>query len=207
MEQEKVNKNLQLIVTAQNLARKTLSPKRRDASPQDQMILEEDGVACFDLDVLGSDAQEDLRMSLGINQRPQNLDQASSNSKGSKRRKRDVKAEQSATLSFNSKISPITHNPPFTVGESAIQNVCVNEGCSEAELLSQLERSRQEYDEIQKQRQQLERCKQEQQLEATIEMRETIEQLKEEALFKNEQLTKYEKRLNELDQEALFYKQ
>ena len=34
VEQDKVNKNLQLIVTAQNLTRKTLSPKRRDASPQ-----------------------------------------------------------------------------------------------------------------------------------------------------------------------------
>lgn len=53
----------------------------------------------------------------------------------------------------------------------------------------------------------MERCKQEQQLEATIEMRETIEQLKEEALFKNEQLAKYEKRLHQLDQEALFYRQ
>lgn len=207
MEQDKVNKNLQLIVTAQNLTRKTLSPRRRDASPQDQMILEEDGVACFDLDALGSDAQEDLRMSLGINQRPEILDRPSQISNPHKRRKRDVKAEQSATLSFTSKISPITHNPPFTVGESEINKVNITEGCSEAELLSQLERSRQEYDEIQKQRQQMERCKQEQQLEATIEMRETIEQLKEEALFKNEQLAKYERRLNELDQEAVFYKQ
>lgn len=170
------------------------------------MILEEDGVACFDLDVLGSDAQEDLRLSLGISQRPHHLDQVSSHSKNSKRRKRDIKADQSMTLSLNSKISPVTHQPPFTVGESEIQKVCITEGCSEAELLSQLERSRQEYDEIQKQRQQIERCKQEQQLEATIEMRETIEQLKEEALFKNEQLAKYEKKLSELDQEVIFYK-
>ena len=108
-------------------------------------------MACFDLDVLGSDAQEDLRLSLGIGQRPR-MDQASSNSKSNKRRKRDVKADQSITLSLNSKISPITHNPPFIVGESEIQKVCITEGCSEAELLSQLERSRQEYDEIQKQK-------------------------------------------------------
>ena len=93
MEQDKVNKNLQLIVTAQNLTRKTLSPKRKDASPQNQMILEEDGVACFDLDVLGSDAQEDLRLSLGISQRPRNLDQVSAHSRSSKRRKRDLKAD------------------------------------------------------------------------------------------------------------------
>jgi len=33
-------------------------------------------------------------------------------------------------------------------------------------------------------------------------MRETIEQLKEEALFKNEQLTKYEKKLGLLDEEV-----
>lgn len=172
------------------------------------MILEEDGVACFDLDVLGSDAQEDLRLSLGLSQRPHNLDQVSQDSCGAKRRKRDQKADQSISLSLNSKISPITHHPPFTAGgESEIPRVCITEGCSEAELLSQLERSRQEYDEIQKQRQQMERCKQEQQLEATIEMRETIEQLKEEALFKNEQLAKYEKKLHQLDQEAMFYKQ
>lgn len=93
VEQDKVNKNLQLIVTAQNLTRKTLSPKRKDASPQNQMILEEDGVACFDLDVLGSDAQEDLRLSLGISQRPRNLDQVSAHSRSSKRRKRDLKAD------------------------------------------------------------------------------------------------------------------
>lgn len=141
------------------------------------MILEEDGVACFDLDVLGSDAQEDLRLSLGLSQRPRNLDQESQGSRAAKRRKREQKAaDQSISLSLNSKISPITHHAPFTAGgESEIPRVCITEGCSEAELLSQLERSRQEYDEIQKQRQQIERSKQEQQLEATIEMRETIE--------------------------------
>lgn len=57
------------------------------------MILEEDGVACFDLDVLGSDAQDDLRLSLGLGQRPCNLDQASQDSRGPKRRKRDLKAD------------------------------------------------------------------------------------------------------------------
>jgi len=29
------------------------------------MILEEDGIKCFDLDALHSDAQDDLRMSIG----------------------------------------------------------------------------------------------------------------------------------------------
>lgn len=104
-----------------------------------------------------------------------NLDKENTDKKGKKRRKRDEKADQSITLSLTSKISPITHRPPFTIGESEIPRLCLNEGCSEAELLSQLERSRQEYDEIQKQRQIIERFKQEQQLEATIEMRETIE--------------------------------
>jgi len=163
-EYDKVNKNLQLIVTAQNLARKTLSPRRRDCSPQDQMILEEDGVACFDLDVLGSDAQEDLRLSLGLSQRPGGQSELLYDAQGKpmKRRKRDKKYDSSITMSLHSKISPVmkTNNPPFTAGESEIQKVCMtNEHCSEADILSQLERSRQEYDEIQKQKQQIERSK------------------------------------------------
>lgn len=47
-----------------------------------------------------------------------------------------------------------------------------------------------------------ERAKQEQHLEATIEMRETIELLKEESLMKNELLSKYEKQQNKTDEEV-----
>lgn len=37
-------------------------------------------------------------------------------------------------------------------------------------------------------------------------MRESIEQLKEETLLKNEQLQKYEKDINKLSDELMFYK-
>jgi len=56
-------------------------------------------------------------------------------------------------MSLNFKVSPSTNHHPFTTGgESEIPRVCINEGCSEAELLSQLEKGRMEYDEIQKHR-------------------------------------------------------
>jgi len=48
----------------------------------------------------------------------------------------------------------------------------------------------------------LERHKQEQHLEATIEMRETIELFKEEALLKNEMLAKYEKQQTKFEEEV-----
>lgn len=77
----------------------------------------------------------------------------------------------------------------------------VSEG-PEAEILSQLEKSRQEYENLKKEKEDLERSKQEAHLENTIEMRETIELLKEEALFKNELLTKYEKQQKKTEQEV-----
>ena len=72
----------------------------------------------------------------------------------------------------------------------------------EAELLNQLERSRQEYDNLKLQKEKLERSKQEKHLEATIEMRETIELLKEESLMKNELLTKYEREQKKAEDEV-----
>ena len=48
----------------------------------------------------------------------------------------------------------------------------------------------------------MERHKQEQHLEATIEMRETIELLKEESLLKNEMLAKYEKQQSKFEEEV-----
>ena len=77
-----------------------------------------------------------------------------------------------------------------------------NDQSPESELLSQLEKSRQEYDHLKLQREKLERSKQEQHLEATIEMRETIELLKEESLMKNELLTKYEREQKKADDEV-----
>lgn len=48
----------------------------------------------------------------------------------------------------------------------------------------------------------MERQKQEQHLEATIEMRESIQLLKEEALLKNEMLAKYEKQQSKFEEEV-----
>ena len=54
-EVDKTNQSLQLIVTAH----------RYSLPPQNKLILEEDGIKCFDLDYMQSEAQEDLRMSIG----------------------------------------------------------------------------------------------------------------------------------------------
>ena len=55
-EAEKSNQSLQLIVTAQNYTRKTISPRRATEGGrrhgQDKLILEEDGIRCFDLDAV-----------------------------------------------------------------------------------------------------------------------------------------------------------
>ena len=59
-----------------------------------------------------------------------------------------------------------------------------------------------EYENLKVQKEKVERSKQEQHLEATIEMRETIELLKEESLMKNELLSKYEKQQNKTDEEV-----
>lgn len=55
-----------------------------------------------------------------------------------------------------------------------------------AELLSNLEKCRKEYENLKSEKQKYQRSKQEEQLLTTIEMRESIEQLKEETLLKNE---------------------
>ena len=72
----------------------------------------------------------------------------------------------------------------------------------EQELISQLEKSRQEYENLKIQKEKIERSKHEQHLETTIEMRETIELLKEESLMKNELLSKYERQQNKTDEEV-----
>lgn len=56
----KTNHSLQLIVTAQ----------RYSLPPQNKLILEEDGIKCFDMDAMQSEAQEDLRMSIGAKMLP-----------------------------------------------------------------------------------------------------------------------------------------
>jgi len=74
---------------------------------------------------------------------------------------------------------------------SAMKEV-VSEHSPEAELLSQLEKSKQEFDEMMQEKEKMDRTRQEQELEAKLEMRETIEMLKEESLMKDEILSKYE---------------
>jgi hypothetical protein len=51
----RTNQSLQLIVSAQ----------RFSLPPQRKSILEQDGIKCFDMDAMQSEAQDDLRMSLG----------------------------------------------------------------------------------------------------------------------------------------------
>ena len=93
----------------------------------------DDSIQCFDLEMVQSEAQDDLRMSIGAAAIGNNL------------------------------------TPP-----------------EEAKLITQLEKSREEYDNLKKQKDLVEREKQEEQLQNSIEMRETIEVLKEESLQKNE---------------------
>ena len=63
----------------------------------------------------------------------------------------------------------------------------------EQELYSQLEKSRKEYEAMKQQKERVERAKQQQHLEATIEMRETIELLKDESMMKTELISKFER--------------
>ena len=63
---------------------------------------------------------------------------------------------------------------------------------AESELMSNLEKSRVEYETARNQKDKDERTKQEQHLVNTIEMKETIENLNEELLVKNEVLGKFE---------------
>lgn len=72
----------------------------------------------------------------------------------------------------------------------------------ETELLSQLERSRHEYEQLRCEKDKLERVQQQQHLHTTIEMRESIELLNEESLIKNEMLGKYEKEHQKLTDEV-----
>ena len=113
----------------------------------------------FDLEMMGSDAQDDLRVSIGAGQikmPPQKMSRKPS-------------------------------------GEP-----------DEHELLSQLEKSRVEYDALKSEKEKIVRSQQVQRLEDTIEMRETIEILKEESLVKNELLTKLESQVKKAEEEVSF---
>lgn len=125
---------------------------------QDQEILGEDGIECFDLDMLQSDAQDDLRLSIGAQMVQQNMP------------------------------PPILKNS----GQSFAKDFL-----PESELLSKLERSKIEYDSLKESKERMERAKIEQQLETTIEMKETIEILQEESLVKHQLLNKYESQIKE----------
>lgn len=127
-------------------------------------MLEEDGIQCFDLEMLQSDAQDDLRLSIGA----------------------------------QTKEMP----PPTQKGRNSTEAPRQAASSPESELLSKLERSRHEYDELKIQKEKLERSQQEQHLHTTIEMRESIELLNEESLIKNELLAKYEKDHEKMEEEV-----
>lgn len=158
-ESDKALESYKLIVAAQKMksCRQSLSPvapQRGRKISQDQKILNEDGIECFDLEMLQSDAQEDLRASIG------------------------------ATLKMP---------PPILKNNKQAQL----EPNFELELLTKLEQSKTEYDLVKEEKERLERSKMEQQLENTIEMKETIELLTEESLVKRQMLDKYENQLKE----------
>lgn len=73
-----------------------------------------------------------------------------------------------------------------------MHNQTLKDSLPENELLSKLEKSKIEYDSLREHKQKMERNKMEQQLENTIEMKETIELLQEESLVKHQLLNKFE---------------
>jgi hypothetical protein len=79
---------------------------------------------------------------------------------GSSRNRRQTLAPQAPFLAVESEIAP-----------KMIGTDCFSDA---AELLSQLEKSRMEYDKLKEEKMRLEQTKRDQQLETTIEMRETI---------------------------------
>lgn len=142
--------NMKLILAANKIKRNTLSPKRGQIKKsQNKVILEEDGIECFDLEMMQSDAQDDLRLSIG---------------------------------------AQIKNMPPPMSKKAEV----ISEYSPEAELLSQLEKSKNEINAMMQEKEKLDRTRQEQELETKLEMRETIEMLKEESLIKDEVLSKYE---------------
>lgn len=66
---------MQLLLAAQKIKTRISIPPPpvpRKIS-QDQEILGEDGIECFDLDMLQSDAQDDLRLSIGAQMMQQKM--------------------------------------------------------------------------------------------------------------------------------------
>lgn len=142
---DKINESLQLMMSAQK--RISMQPNHNCSamlSPQNKKVLEEDGIQCFDLEMV----QEDLRMSLGA---------ASSKE-------------------------------------------------SDMSLISQMEKNKKDIDTIRNQKDKIEKTKAEQQLESALEMRETIQLLREESMIKNELLQKYENQHAQYEEEVNFYK-
>lgn len=76
---------------------------------------------------------------------------------------------------------------------------------NQEELLTQLEKSKQEYDKLCEAKEEQLKSKTEMQLETTIEMKQTINMLKDESLFKNELLSKYERQNKKLVEEVSFF--
>lgn len=123
--------------------------------------------------MLQSDAQEDLRLSIG------------------------AQAKEMPPPTLRDRASTFHHKQDSRQPEPAP----VFDG-PEAELLAKLEKSRQEYEELRCEKDKLERIQQQQHLHTTIEMRESIELLNEESLIKNEMLAKYEKEHQKLTDEV-----
>ena len=73
-------------------------------------------------------------------------------------------------------------------------------------LISQMEKNKKDIDFIRNQREKIEKTKAEQQLESALEMRETIQLLREESMVKNELLQKYENQHAQYEEEVAFYK-
>lgn len=105
-------------------------------------------------------------------------------------------AQDDLRLSIGAKTKQMP--PPF----SQRQNSNSQDDLPGSELLNQLQQSRIEYDSLKQHKEQMERTKLEQQLETTIEMKETIEILQEESLVKHQQLDKYESKVREQSQEV-----
>ena len=142
---DKLNESLQLMMSAQK--RISMQPNHNCSamiSPQNKKVLEEDGIQCFDLEMV----QEDLRMSIGANSAQE----------------------------------------------------------SDMSLIQQMEKNKKDIDTIRNQKDKIEKSKAEQHLESALEMRETIQLLREESMIKNELLQKYENQHQQYEEEVAFYK-
>ena len=154
----------------------------------------------IDFDMIQTEVHDDLRRSLG----PGML------APPAPERKRDVKAgrksrgprTRSNAVQSDSHATPNRHTLlPFMAAESSIGQI-TDSSFDAAELLSQLEKSYQECDNLHSERVRAEQIQRDAQLESTIEMRESIEQLRQENLLKAEQIAKLERDIEFADKQV-----